>query len=129
MLLSPARIEGRAASDNFTPNRRPHNILWFQRIRRRVGFAERRAEGVWARRFGRQSRRVPVTIWRASQTPSESSWINELCPALPFTRSPALWTGVCQLPPTRRPANLRVARDTDGAWPDASPNGTYGPAR
>src|ERR1700733_5246252 len=51
-----------------------------------------------------------VTIWRALQTPSESSWINELCPALPFTRSPALWTGVCQLPPTRRLANFRVAR-------------------
>jgi hypothetical protein len=52
MLLSPARIEGRVASDNSTPNRRPDNILWF---RQRVGFAERRAEGVWARRFGRQN--------------------------------------------------------------------------
>ena len=58
---------------------------------------------------------MPVAIWRALQTPSESSWINELCPALPFTRSPALWTGVCQLPPTRRLANFRVARDTAGA--------------
>ena len=53
-LLSPARIEGRVESDNFTPNRRPDNILWFQRIRQRVGFAARSAEGVWARRFGRQ---------------------------------------------------------------------------
>src|SRR5271170_5596826 len=35
--------------------RRPDNILWFQRIRQRMGFAERRAEGIWARRFGRHS--------------------------------------------------------------------------
>ena len=43
--LSPARIEGRVARDNFTPYRRSDNILWFQRIRQRMGFAERRAEG------------------------------------------------------------------------------------
>jgi len=35
--------------------RRPDNILWFQRIRQRMGFAERRAEGIWAGRFGRQN--------------------------------------------------------------------------
>jgi len=39
----------------FYTYRRPNNILWFQRIRQRMGFAERRAEGIWARRFGRQS--------------------------------------------------------------------------
>ena len=39
----------------FYTYRRPDNILWFQRIRQRMGFAERRAEGIWARRFGRQS--------------------------------------------------------------------------
>jgi hypothetical protein len=59
---------------------------------------------------------VPVTIWRALQTTSESSldqhWINELCPVLPFIGSPALGTGVCQLPPTRRLANFRVAPDS-----------------
>src|SRR5215469_3610227 len=36
----------------FYTYRRPDNILWFQRIRQRMGFAERRAEGIWARRFG-----------------------------------------------------------------------------
>src|ERR1700683_2415336 len=30
----------------FYTNRRPDNILWFQRIRQRMGFAERRAEGI-----------------------------------------------------------------------------------
>jgi hypothetical protein len=30
------------------PYRRPDDILWFQRIRQRMGFAERRAEGIWA---------------------------------------------------------------------------------
>ena len=39
----------------FYTYRRPDNILWFQRIRQRMGLAERRAEGIWARRFGRQS--------------------------------------------------------------------------
>jgi len=35
-----------------------------------MGFAERKAEGIWARRFGRQSIQragclfLPVTIWR-----------------------------------------------------------------
>jgi hypothetical protein len=41
-----------------------------------MGFAERRAEGIWARRFGRQSIQragclfLPVTIWRVF----ESHW-------------------------------------------------------
>src|ERR1700733_13354292 len=111
----------RYSKGQFYTHPQPDKILWFQRIRPADGFAEHRTEGIsslatgattGARRFGRQSRRVPVTIWRALQTHSESSWINELCPALPFTRSPALWTGVCQLPPTRRLANFRVARDS-----------------
>src|ERR1700723_4646468 len=48
--------------------RRPDNILWFQRIRQRKGFVERRAEGIRAWRFGRQSIQragclfLPVTI-------------------------------------------------------------------
>ena len=39
-----------------------------------MGFAERRAEGIWARRFGRQSIQragclfLPVTIWRVLQS-------------------------------------------------------------
>ena len=37
----------------FYTYRRPDNSPWFQRIRQRIGFAERRAEGIWA--FGRQS--------------------------------------------------------------------------
>src|SRR5580658_3919298 len=45
------------------PSRRTDNILWFQRIRKRMGFAERRAEGIWARRFARQSiRRARLLI-------------------------------------------------------------------
>ena len=69
-LLSPARIEGRVAKGQFYTFRRPDDILWFQRIRQRMGFAERRAEGIWARRFGRQGIQragclfLPVTIWR-----------------------------------------------------------------
>src|SRR5580698_10080512 len=34
----------------FYTYRRPENILWFQRIRQRMGFAERRAEGIRAPR-------------------------------------------------------------------------------
>jgi len=60
-LLSPARIEGRVAA----------TILHLSSAgRQRMGFAERRAEGIWARRFGRQSIQragclfLPVIIWR-----------------------------------------------------------------
>jgi hypothetical protein len=73
-LLSPARIEGRVARDNSTSIFGPDKILWFQRIRQRMGFAERKAEGIRARRFGRQSIQcpgclfLPVTIWRVLQS-------------------------------------------------------------
>jgi hypothetical protein len=111
-LLSPARIERGIAKDNFTPilsrtRSSGFNVFGLRMGLRSRGLKASKHGGSDARAAGCQSRSgVPL------QTPSESSWINELCPALPFTRSPALWTGVCQLPPTRRLANFRVARYT-----------------
>ena len=48
MLLPPARIKKCDSKEQFYTYCRPDNILWFQRIRQRMGFAERRAEGIWA---------------------------------------------------------------------------------
>ena len=43
----------------FYTHRRPENILWFQRLRQRMGFAKRRAEEVWVGGSGARASNGP----------------------------------------------------------------------
>src|SRR5580700_3383547 len=123
-LLSPASIERGIARDNFTPILSRTRSSGFNVFGLRMGL---RSKGLKASEHGGSDARAAGCQSRSGvpyRHPPNLSWINELCPALPFTRSPALWTGVCQLPPTRRLANFRVARDPPGTRFRTSANRT-----
>src|ERR1035438_7424794 len=122
-LLSPARIERGIARDNFTPilsrtRSSGFNVFGLRMGLRSTGLKASEHGGSDARAAGCQSR-SGVPYRHPPNLPGSTSFV-----LLPFTRSPALWTGVCQLPPTRRLANFRVARYSTGVWSHASSNRT-----
>src|SRR5579863_4815653 len=108
-LLSPARIERGIARHNFTPilsgtRSSGFNVFGLRMGLRSTGLKASEHGGSDARAAGCQSRSgVPYR--------HPPNFLGSTSFVLRFrSRSPALWAGVCQLPPTRRLANFRVAR-------------------